>query len=263
MKKSSGLWPKVLVLFLLIVILGILIYVYLNKQEQKKSTPAAKANTTQNNISLSSPSESSTPVPENAIKGTVQDAALKEPIEGAILVAASGKDQLPKMDNIQYPNQFISSVGISSSNYVTQKGDSGFAFTLPDDAKFIRVGAPCYISKDIKKEDLKNGVVINLNRSCKENLVFGQVLDTVTSKPVNTPISYSTSSDNNAVAIETDVNGFFTKKIDNDKRIGFALQVKLANYRNSGFQASIDPTQPASNTWRDINLMPDIQGAPL
>ncbi len=193
--------------------------------------------------------------------GAVLDKTLKEEIEGVILIAAAGTDQFPADTEIVNPLKYASENSIDSRNYAIQAGIKGFSFDIPTDAKVIRVAAPCYKTRDFNREEIENGIKITLERTCKDNYIFGQVTDSVTSRSIQTKILLETTEDSKQ--IDTDTDGYYSLSIPNSKEIKFIISITKPGYKTDGFKAAIDPKQAATNTWRDLTLVPDLQGATL
>ena len=64
-----------------------------------------------------------------------------------------------------------------------------------------------------------------------------------------------------AKQLKIDDSGYYTATVPNTEGEQFSFVINQSGYKQAGFKGAIDASAPASNSWVDITLLPDLQGA--
>lgn len=202
------------------------------------------------------------PVTPSSTTGTITDDTLHEAIPGVAVIVGSKSDKLPSESDLFNPIQLVKKFQLADDNVAYQSDKSGYVLNIADGLTEAKIIAPCYQPLSLTVADLKKNSSRSLKRSCNDNAFFGEVIDGVSGNGVASQIKLSTSQGQNQT-IDVDNSGYFTASLPNTKNISFQFVVTLKGFKTGGFKAAIDASQPPSNTWQDITLVPDVQGANL
>lgn len=196
----------------------------------------------------------------SSLVATIKDADLREAISGAFVAALADSKNLPNRSDLYNPIELIHESNLDDAHVAVQQNESGYVMNLPSDANSVRVLAPCYTPKTLSVAELKKTPDVTLKRTCKDNSYFGLVADSVSGKGMATTILLTTKL-GGAKQLKIDDSGYYTATVPNADGEQFTFVVNQSGYKQAGFQGAIDASAPASNSWVDITLLPDLQGA--
>ncbi len=209
------------------------------------SIPVGQAATNKNNKTKTA----------NSTVGTITDSALSEAIPGAMVVVGSKTDKLPSRSDIFNPFELAAEFTLPDDNVSYQYNKDGYVINIADGLGDAVIIAPCYQPKTLSVAELKKTPSQTLKRSCPDNSFFGQIVDSVSGKGIGGNILLSATIDGTK-QLKIDDSGYYTASVSNKQNQNFSFSLQLGGFKQAGYKGAIDSSQPPSNTWQDITLIP-------